>query len=71
MRAAALAMLLLCLASGCMKAPKTIINSIGMELIEIPAGNFTMGRDEEHVAVTLTKPFGLGKTEVTQDREKR
>ena len=71
MRSAALAMLLLCLASGCMKAPQTIINSIGMELIEIPAGNFTMGRDEEHVAVTLTKPFGLGKTEVTQDREKR
>ena len=46
-----------------------------MVLIEIPAGDFTMGSpagekdhkdNEEPVAVTLTKPFGLGKTEVTQ-----
>ena len=75
MRAVALGMVLLCLVSGCTKAPKTVINSIGMELIEIPAGKFTMGRpvgekshasDEEQVAVTLTKPFWLGKTEVTQ-----
>jgi formylglycine-generating enzyme required for sulfatase activity len=80
MRAAALAMLLLCLASGCMKATKTIINSIGMELIEIPAGKFTMGSPtgekghqprEKQVAVTLTKPFGLGKTEVTQGQWKQ
>ena len=50
-------------------------NSIGMELIEITAGTFTMGSpagekdhqdDEEQVAVTLTKSFWLGKTEVTQ-----
>ncbi|MCX7404774.1 MAG: hypothetical protein NT089_03455, partial [Planctomycetia bacterium] len=72
MLAAALGLMLLCLLSGCTKAPKTVINSIGMELIEIPAGKFTMGRpvgeksrasDEEQVAVTLTKPFWLGKTE--------
>ena len=46
-----------------------------MELIEIPAGKFTMGspedekdrqEDEAQVSVTLTKPFGLGKYEVTQ-----
>jgi formylglycine-generating enzyme required for sulfatase activity len=51
-------------------------NSIGMELVLIPAGKFTMGapdsekdkglRNEAQVDVTLTKPFYLGKTEVTQ-----
>ena len=70
MRAAALGMVLLCgIAQGAEP------NSIGMELIEIPAGTFTMGSpagekdhkaDQEQVTVTLTKPFGLGKTEVTQ-----
>ena len=70
MRAAALGMVLLCgIAQGAEP------NTIGMELIEIPAGTFTMGSpagekdrqpDEEQVAVTLTKSFWLGKTEVTQ-----
>ena len=74
MRAAALGMMLLCgIAQGA--EPKAVTNSIGMELIEIPAGEFTMGSpvgekdhqdDEEQVAVTLTKSFWLGKTEVTQ-----
>ena len=60
--------------------PKSVTNSIGMELIEIPAGKFTMGspegekdrdeRREAQVSVTLTKPFGLGKTEVTQGQWK-
>ena len=56
---------------------KSVTNSIGMELIEIPAGKFTMGSPlkehhdhEAQVAVTLTKPFGLGKTEVTQGQWK-
>ena len=58
---------------------KTVTNSIGMELIEIPAGTFTMGspegekdrgESEAQVRVTLTKPFGLGKTEVTQGQWK-
>ena len=53
----------------------SVTNSIGMELIEIPAGKFMMGSpvdeedradNEEQVDVTLTKPFLLGKTEVTQ-----
>jgi len=51
-----------------------------MELIEIPAGKFTMGSPEDEkdhcyaeaqVTVTLTKPFGLGKTEVTQGQFKK
>ena len=53
----------------------SVTNSIGMVLIEIPAGKFTMGSpvgekdrrgDEAQVSVTLTKSFGLGKYEVTQ-----
>ena len=43
---------------------KTFTNSIGMKLIGIPAGTFTMG-DDAGVAVTLTQGFSLGKTEVT------
>ena len=58
---------------------KSVTNSIGMELIEIPAGKFTMGSpageknrqaSEAQVAVTLTQPFGLGKTEVTRGQWK-
>ena len=61
------------------KLVQTITNSIGMELIGIPAGKFTMGspkgeKDREYneaqVSVTLTKPFMLGKTEVTQGQWK-
>ena len=76
MRAAvALGMVLLCgIAQGAEP------NSIGMELIELPAGTFTMGSpvgekdreaNEEQVTVTLTKPFWLGKTEVTQGQWKK
>jgi len=57
----------------------SVTNSIGMDLIEIPAGTFTMGSPESEkgrfdresqVSVTLTKPFRLGKTEVTQGQWK-
>ena len=57
----------------------SVTNSIGMKLIEIPAGKFTMGSpedekgrygDEDQVSVTLTQSFGLGKTEVTQGQWK-
>ena len=51
----------------------TVSNSIGMELVLIPAGEFVMGNlesaggsDENRIRVTLTKPFYLGKYEVTQ-----
>jgi len=41
-------------------------NSIGIALLKIPAGKFQMGEGGSAVAVTLTRPFWLGKTEVTQ-----
>ena len=41
-------------------------NSVGIALLEIPAGKFQMGEGDRAVAVTLSRPFWLGKTEVTQ-----
>ena len=54
----------------------SFIKGIDMELIEIPAGKFTMGSpeddcDEVQVSVTLTKAFGLGKYEVTRGQWKK
>ena len=56
--------------------PKTVKNSIGMEFVLIPAGEFLMGcspddtecRDDEKPLhkVKISKPFYLGKFEVTQ-----
>ncbi len=44
MRAAVVGMVLLCgIAQGA--EPKSVTNSIGMELIEIPAGKFVMGKE--------------------------
>jgi formylglycine-generating enzyme required for sulfatase activity len=51
---------------------KTLVNSIGMEFVLIPAGTFMMGSegnesDERPVhRVTISRPFYLGKYEVTQ-----
>ena len=51
------------------------VGSYGYEMVEIPAGSFTMGSatsesgrdsDETQHKVTLTQSFLLGKTEVTQ-----
>jgi len=56
-----------------------IENSIGLKLVAIPAGKFTMGSptgeknrlaNEKQVAVTITKPFLMGQTEVTQGQWK-
>jgi formylglycine-generating enzyme required for sulfatase activity len=45
--------------------PKSITNSIGIKLNRIPAGTFTMGEGGQAHRVTLTKPFFIGVTEVT------
>jgi formylglycine-generating enzyme required for sulfatase activity len=54
---------------------KTYTNSIGMEFVLIPAGWFTRGannhyedaaEDERERRITISKPFYLGKYEVTQ-----
>ena len=54
--------------------PREDTNSVGMEFVSVPAGQFQMGstsgladRDESPVTqVTISKPFYLGKHEVTQ-----
>ena len=48
-----------------------IENSIGMEFVELPAGKFLMGEGSGAVGVILTKPFWLGKYEVTQSQFKK
>ena len=45
-----------------------VVNSIGMLLVPIPAGEFQMGEGGEAHKVTLTKPFELGVYEVTQEQ---
>ncbi len=57
---------------------KAYKNSIGMEFVLIPAGSFMMGTDknfedcDDHETprhkVTISKPFYIGKYEVTQDQ---
>jgi formylglycine-generating enzyme required for sulfatase activity len=51
---------------------RTVVNSIGIELVEIPAGKFEMGDNRCGVAaVVLTRPFWMGKTEVTHAQWQR
>jgi formylglycine-generating enzyme required for sulfatase activity len=59
------------------EAGKPITNSVGMSLVRIPAGAFTMGSpenekhrgdDEQQHEVAITKPFRLGLYEVTQEQ---
>jgi len=45
---------------------RAVTNSIGIEFVPLPAGKFQMGEGDKAVAVTLTRPFLLGKTEVTR-----
>ncbi len=57
---------------------KTFTNSIGMEFVLIPAGSFMMGADKNFEdcgedetprhRITISKPFYLGKYEVTQEQ---
>jgi formylglycine-generating enzyme required for sulfatase activity len=55
-------------------APKTQRNSLGMEFVLIPAGTFQMGTNDSDAnsneqpahTVRITRPFYLGKYEVTQ-----
>jgi len=52
---------------------KPVVNSVGMLLVPIPAGTFTMGEangdgDETPHQVTLTQSFHLGQYEVTQEQ---
>lgn len=46
-------------------------NSIGMQLVLLPAGRYRMGDEADAVDVTLSKDFWIGKTEVTQSEWKR
>jgi formylglycine-generating enzyme required for sulfatase activity len=57
-------------------APRSFTNSVGMKLVPVPAGKFTMGSpksepgrsdDEAEHAVEITKPFYVGAYHVTQD----
>ncbi len=57
--------------------PKAITNSIGMKLVLIHAGSFSMGAPEEEIGrqneetpheVTISKSYYLGACEVTQDQ---
>ena len=71
-------LLLLCLVA--MEAPASldvVVNSLGMRMVFVPAGRFRMGtppgephrQDEEFPhRVTLTRPFRMAATEVTQAR---
>ena len=47
---------------------RPVVNSIGMQFKLLPGGTFTMGEGGEAHKVTLTKPFGLGVYEVTQEQ---
>lgn len=60
-------------------ADRVIHEKTGIELVFIPAGTFTMGTDDRNAAaqttparqVTITRPFYLGKTEVTNGQFRR
>jgi formylglycine-generating enzyme required for sulfatase activity len=60
-------------------ARQAVANSIGMELLPIPSGSFRMGDPVRKLSesystvanVTITRPFLLGKTEVTQRQFKQ
>src|SRR4051812_27757641 len=51
--------------------PVALTNSLGMKLVLIPGGQFTMGPSGSTYRVTLAKPFYLGVTEVTLGQYRR
>jgi formylglycine-generating enzyme required for sulfatase activity len=54
-----------------LRLPVEITNSIGMKLVLIPPGEFTMGEGDGSHRVVITKPFYLGKYEMTQEEWER
>ena len=75
MRVLVLSIVCLVVASAFGQQPKEITNSIGMKLVLIPAGTFTMGSPVGEVGrqeiekpheVTISKSYYLGTYEVTQ-----
>ena len=77
MRALVLIIVLLVASPTFGQQPKAITNSIGMKLVLIHAGSFTMGSLMEEVGrlanetpheVTISKSYYLGAYEVTQDQ---
>lgn len=76
MRALVLIIVLLFASPNAGQQPKAITNSIGMKLVLIHPGSFTMGSQEEEIGrkenelpheVTISKSFYLGVYEVNQD----
>ncbi len=76
MRALILCMVVFAICPVFGQQPQEIANSIGMKLVPIPAGAFTMGSPEEEVGrhpnerqhkVTISEPYYLGQFEVTQE----
>lgn len=51
--------------------PVHTTNSIGQTLVLIPSGQFMMGEEDKVVEATLTKPFSIAQTEVTQGQWKQ
>ena len=51
--------------------PVEMTNAIGMKLVLIPPGEFVMGEGGDAHKVCITKPFYLGKYEVTQEEWER
>ena len=77
MRALVFSIFLLVVSPTFGQQPKEITNSIGMKLVLIPAGTFTMGSPVEEVGriydetqheVTISMSYYLGAYEVTQDQ---
>jgi formylglycine-generating enzyme required for sulfatase activity len=70
LRCAVLVVTAAMLTTGCGRAPESEGDGPKMEFVRIPAGSFQMGSsaiEEDRVhKVRITKPFYMGKYEVTQ-----